>query len=79
MPASARDPSSLPTPAILRRRCEALARLDRALAPDAVVPTHDFDRRANTFWLRESVWYSIHPNRGGAMVAGELDLRRVPA
>lgn len=54
MAISARDPSSLPSPAILRRRCEALARLDRALDPDAEVPTHDFERRSGTFWLRES-------------------------
>jgi hypothetical protein len=52
--ASARRPDSLPSPALLRRRCEALARLDAALDPDAEVPTHDFDRRAGVFWLRES-------------------------
>ena len=51
---SARQPGTLPAIAILRRRCEALARLDRALDPDEDVPTHDFDRRAGIFWLRDS-------------------------
>jgi hypothetical protein len=54
MVVSARDPSALPSVAILRRRCEALARLDRALDPDADVPTHDFDRRAGIFWVRDN-------------------------
>ena len=54
MPISARDPSALPTPAILKRRCLALARLDRAIDPDADVPTHDVARGGGTFWLREA-------------------------
>ena len=54
MPISARDPSALPSPAILKRRCAALARLDRAIDPDADVPTHDVARGGGTFWLRES-------------------------
>lgn len=52
MTISARDPSSLPSPAILRRRCDALARLDRLIDPDADVPIHDFER--GTFWVRDS-------------------------
>ena len=51
---SARQPGTLPAIAILRKRCEALARLDRALDPDEDVPTHDFDRRAGIFWLRDA-------------------------
>ena len=54
MPISARDPSALPSPAILKRRCAALARLDRVIDPDADVPTHDVARGGGTFWLRES-------------------------
>ena len=52
-PLSARHPSSLPSPAILHRRCEALGRLD-ALLDDDDVPTHAFDRRSQVFWLREA-------------------------
>jgi hypothetical protein len=52
-PISARHPASLPPPEQLRRRCDALARLDRALDPAAKIPTHDFDRRAGVFWLTE--------------------------
>jgi hypothetical protein len=72
MTASARDPSSLPSPAVLRRRCEALARLDHALDPDADVPTHAFDPRAGIFSLRESEgnYVRIAFMRAGVVILG---------
>lgn len=62
----------LPSPAVLRRRCEALARLDHALDPDADVPTHDFDRRAGIFWLREGDgnFVQISFRRPGVVILG---------
>ena len=63
---------TLPSPAVLQRRCEALARLDNALDPDGEVPVHDFDRRAKIFWLRENDgnFVQISFRRPGVVILG---------
>ena len=68
---SARGPGSLPSPDLLRRRCEALARLDHALDPDPIdLPMFDFSR--GVFWTRESEgnYVQISFVRSGVLVVG---------
>jgi hypothetical protein len=63
---------SLPPPATLWRRCDALARLDHALAPHADPPTHHIDRRARVFFIQriEGNLVMIAFARAGVLVVG---------